>query len=71
VRATVRVLAKMLANTTVNQAACAAAAHDPSLLATDLAGLSSCAEACLSDTPTTRWAQPSRSRNRQANRSTA
>jgi argininosuccinate lyase len=37
VRATVRVLAAMLRHTTVNRVACAAAASDPSLLATDLA----------------------------------
>src|SRR5271170_4732187 len=37
VRATTRLLAAMLRNTAVNQAACAAAAGDPALLATDLA----------------------------------
>jgi argininosuccinate lyase len=37
VRASVRLMAAMLANTTVNGAACAAAASDPLLLATDLA----------------------------------
>jgi argininosuccinate lyase len=37
VRATVRVCAAMLRNTTVNRAACLAAAADPALLATDLA----------------------------------
>jgi argininosuccinate lyase len=37
VRACVRLMAAMLANTTVNTAACAAAASDPLLLATDLA----------------------------------
>ena len=37
VRASVRLMAAMLANTTVNDAACAAAASDPLLLATDLA----------------------------------
>ena len=37
VRATSRLLAAMLSHTTVNQAACAAAAGDPALLATDLA----------------------------------
>lgn len=37
VRATTRVLAAMLRNTTVNKAACAVAASDPALLATDLA----------------------------------
>jgi argininosuccinate lyase len=37
VRATTRLLAAMLAHTTVNTAACAAAASDPALLATDLA----------------------------------
>ncbi len=37
VRATVRILAAMLRHTTVNRAACAVAAHDPALLATDLA----------------------------------
>jgi argininosuccinate lyase len=37
VRACVRLMAAMLANTTVNAAACAAAASDPLLLATDLA----------------------------------
>jgi argininosuccinate lyase len=37
VRATTRLLAAMLAHTTVNRAACAAAAGDPALLATDLA----------------------------------
>ena len=36
VRATVRILAAMLRDTTVNVAACAAAADDPNLLATDL-----------------------------------
>ena len=37
VRATVRLMAAMLRNTKVNRAACAAAASDPALLATDLA----------------------------------
>ena len=37
VRACVRLMAAMLANTKVNAAACAAAANDPLLLATDLA----------------------------------
>jgi argininosuccinate lyase len=37
VRATVRVCAGMLQNTTVNLPACAAASSDPTLLATDLA----------------------------------
>jgi argininosuccinate lyase len=37
VRATTRLLAAMMRNVTVNRAACAAAAGDPSLLATDLA----------------------------------
>jgi argininosuccinate lyase len=37
VRATTRLMAGMLRNTRVNRAACAAAAGDPSLLATDLA----------------------------------
>jgi len=37
VRACVRLMAAMLANTKVNAAACAAAARDPQLLATDLA----------------------------------
>jgi argininosuccinate lyase len=37
VRASVRLMAAMLANTSVNLAACAAAAGDPGLLATDLA----------------------------------
>ena len=37
VRATTRLMAAMLNNTQVNQAACAAAAGDPALLATDLA----------------------------------
>ena len=37
VRATVRIVAAMLQNTSVNAAACAAASADPSLLATDLA----------------------------------
>jgi argininosuccinate lyase len=37
VRATTRLLAAMLAHTTVNQTVCAAAASDPALLATDLA----------------------------------
>jgi argininosuccinate lyase len=37
VRATTRLLDAMLRNTTVNKAACAAAASDPALLATDLA----------------------------------
>ncbi len=37
VRATVRLVAAMLRNTKVNRAACAAAANDPALLATDLA----------------------------------
>ena len=37
VRATARLLAAMLRNTKVNQAACEAAASDPALLATDLA----------------------------------
>jgi argininosuccinate lyase len=37
VRATTRLMAAMLNNTKVNQAACAAAASDPALLATDLA----------------------------------
>lgn len=37
VRACVRLMAAMLANTAVNAAACAAAARDPLLLATDLA----------------------------------
>jgi argininosuccinate lyase len=37
VRATTRLLAAMLRNTKVNRAACAAAASDPALLATDLA----------------------------------
>ncbi len=37
VHACVRLMAAMLAHTTVNAAACAAAARDPSLLATDLA----------------------------------
>jgi len=37
VRASVRLMAAMLANTTVNRTACAAAAGDPLLLATDLA----------------------------------
>ena len=37
VRACVRLMATMLANTTVNTSACAAAASDPLLLATDLA----------------------------------
>src|SRR2546422_11301289 len=37
VRACVRLMAALLANTTVNAAACAAAARDPLLLATDLA----------------------------------
>jgi argininosuccinate lyase len=37
VRATTRLLAAMLAHTTVNTAVCAAAAGDPALLATDLA----------------------------------
>ena len=36
-RATVRIVAAMLRNTKVNRAACAAAASDPALLATDLA----------------------------------
>lgn len=37
VRATVRIMKAMLQNTAVNRAACAAAASDPALLATDLA----------------------------------
>ncbi|MEI6074179.1 MAG: argininosuccinate lyase [Verrucomicrobiota bacterium] len=37
VRATARLMAAMLNNTTVNKTACAAAASDPALLATDLA----------------------------------
>src|SRR5262249_22137173 len=37
VRATTRLVAAMLQNTKVNRAACAAAAGDPALLATDLA----------------------------------
>jgi argininosuccinate lyase len=37
VRATVRIMAAMLENTSVNRAACEAAAGDPALLATDLA----------------------------------
>ncbi len=37
VRATVRIVAAMLQNTSVNEIACAAAAGDPALLATDLA----------------------------------
>jgi argininosuccinate lyase len=37
VRATVRIMAAMLRNTKVNRPACAAAASDPALLATDLA----------------------------------
>jgi argininosuccinate lyase len=37
VRATTRLMAAMLRNTKVNRAACAAAASDPTLLATDLA----------------------------------
>jgi argininosuccinate lyase len=37
VRASVRLMAAMMANTRVNAAACAAAARDPQLLATDLA----------------------------------
>jgi len=37
VRATVRIMAAMLSHTTVNAAACAKAASDPALLATDLA----------------------------------
>ncbi len=37
VRATTRLMAAMLQNTEVNRAACAAAASDPALLATDLA----------------------------------
>jgi argininosuccinate lyase len=37
VRASVRLMAAMLRNTKVNRAACAAAASDPALLATDLA----------------------------------
>jgi argininosuccinate lyase len=37
VRATTRLMAAMLQNTKINQAACAAAASDPALLATDLA----------------------------------
>lgn len=37
VRATTRLMAAMLRNTKVNRAACAAAANDPALLATDLA----------------------------------
>jgi argininosuccinate lyase len=37
VRATTRIMAAMLRNTKVNRAACAAAASDPTLLATDLA----------------------------------
>ena len=37
VRATTRLMAAMLNNTKVNKAACAAAANDPALLATDLA----------------------------------
>jgi len=37
VRATVRIMAAMLRHTAVNRAACAAAAGDPALLATDLA----------------------------------
>jgi argininosuccinate lyase len=37
VRATARLMAAMLKNTKINQAACAAAAGDPALLATDLA----------------------------------
>jgi argininosuccinate lyase len=37
VRATTRLMAAMLRNTKVNRAACAAAASDPALLATDLA----------------------------------
>ena len=37
VRAAARLMAAMLRNTTVNRAACAAAASDPALLATDLA----------------------------------
>ena len=37
VRATTRLMAAMLCNTKVNRAACAAAASDPALLATDLA----------------------------------
>ncbi len=37
VRATVRIVAAMLRNTKVNRTACAAAASDPALLATDLA----------------------------------
>jgi len=37
VRATTRLMAAMLRNTTVNRAACARAASDPALLATDLA----------------------------------
>jgi argininosuccinate lyase len=36
-RATTRIMASMLRHTTVNEAACAAAAGDPALLATDLA----------------------------------
>ncbi len=37
VRATVRIMAAMLQNTTINEAVCANAASDPALLATDLA----------------------------------
>ncbi|HET7625864.1 MAG TPA: argininosuccinate lyase [Verrucomicrobiae bacterium] len=37
IRATVRIVAAMLRNTEINRAACAAAASDPALLATDLA----------------------------------
>ena len=37
IRATVRLTAAMLRNTTVNTAACETAASDPALLATDLA----------------------------------
>ena len=37
VRAAARLMAAMLRNTTINRAACAAAASDPALLATDLA----------------------------------
>jgi argininosuccinate lyase len=37
VRATTRMMAAMLSNTTINKDACAAAAGDPALLATDLA----------------------------------
>jgi argininosuccinate lyase len=37
VRATTQIMAAMLRNTKVNRAACAAAASDPALLATDLA----------------------------------